>query len=198
MNYEVKMSYVTTGSITLLILLMFIPNQMLFSQSSEELSSSPVLKETIKIVNPITTQNVSTGEELIISGQSSDNTLKNCSVSLIVNDVRPYQYAIASGAGGITDFSQWKFVLHTNYTHIIEGENKITAKLLCTSAPTRWYSVFVNGVPNYSNEEMLSPVQSEVRQDIPTTNLSDIKDTASNNNVMLVSISSQEQLQMPM
>ena len=68
MNYEVKMSYVTTGSITLLILLMFIPNQMLFSQSSEELSSSPVLKETIKIVNPITTQNV-TGEELIISGQ---------------------------------------------------------------------------------------------------------------------------------
>ena len=88
-----------------------------------------MLKETIKIVNPIPTQNVSTGEELIISGQSSDNTLKNCSVSLIVNDVRPYQYAVASGAGGITDFSQWKFVLHTNYTHIIEGENKITAKL---------------------------------------------------------------------
>ena len=29
------------------------------------------------------------------------------------------------------------------------------------SAPTRWYSVFVNGVPNYSNEEMLSPIQSE-------------------------------------
>lgn len=192
MNYEVKMSHVTTGSITLLILLMFIPNQMLFSQSSEELSSSPVLKETIKIVNPITSQNVSTGEELKISGQSSDNTLKNCSVSLIVNDVRPYQYAVASGAGGITDFSQWKFVLHTNYTHIIEGENKITAKLLCTSAPTRWYSVFVNGVPNYSNEEMLSPVQSEVRQDIPTANLSDIKDTGSKNNVMLVSIFSQK------
>ncbi|HEX5920175.1 MAG TPA: metallophosphoesterase [Nitrososphaeraceae archaeon] len=193
MNYGVKMSYVTTGSITLLILLMFIPNQMLFSQSSEELSSSPALKETIKIVNPITTQNVSTGKELIISGQSSDNTLKNCSVSLIVNDVRPYQYAVASGAGGISDFSQWKFVLHTNYTHIIEGENKITAKLLCTSAPTRWYSVFVNGVPNYSNEDVLSPVQSEVRQDIPTTNLSAIKDKASNNNsVMLVSISSQK------
>lgn len=192
MNYGVKMSYVTTGSITLLILLMFIPNQMLFSQSSEELSSSPALKETIKIVNPITTQNVSTGKELIIAGQSSDNTLKNCSVSLIVNDIRPYQYAVASGAGGTTDFSQWKFVLHTNYTHIIEGENKITAKLLCTSAPTRWYSVFVNGVPNYSNEDMLSPVPSQVRQDIPTTNLSDIKDTASNNGVMLVSISSQK------
>ena len=64
MNYEVKMSYVTTGSITLLILLMFIPNQMLFSQSSEELSSSPVLKETIKIVNPIPTQNVSTGRRI--------------------------------------------------------------------------------------------------------------------------------------
>ena len=42
------MSYVTTGSITLLILLMFIPNQMLFSQSSEELSSSPSAKRDNK------------------------------------------------------------------------------------------------------------------------------------------------------
>ena len=144
--------------------------------------------ETIKIVNPITTQNVSTGQELKITGVSSDNSLKNCAVSVIVNDVRPYQTALAKGTDGINDYSEWEFVLRTNYTQIIEGENKITSKLLCTSAPPRWYSVSVNGVPNYSNEEVLSPVQTEEQQNIPTTNLSETNDIDGNNNVLLVSI----------
>jgi len=135
--------------------------------------SSPIPTETIKIVKPITTQNVSSQDELIISGQSSDNNLKNCSVSVIVNDVKPYQNAVAKGSGGATDFSEWEFVLHNNYTHINEGENKITSKLLCASAFPRWYSVFVTGVPNSSNEDVFSPVQSEEQQNIPTTNLSE-------------------------
>jgi len=143
MSGEVKVPYFTMGSITLLIMILLIPNHMINGQSTEELLSPSIPKETIKIINPITTQNVSAGQELSISGLSSDNSLKNCSVSLIVNDVKPYQNAVASGTGGIDDFSQWKFVLHTNYTQIIDGENKITAKLLCSSAPTRWYSVFV-------------------------------------------------------
>ena len=172
------MPYFTTGSIILLILLMFIPNQVSHSQSSE-LSSSTLPTETIKIANPITTQNVSTGGELIISGVSSDNTLKDCSISVIVNDVRPYQIAVAKGTGGINDFSQWEFVLRTSYTQIIEGENKITSKLTCSSAPPRWYSVFVNGVSNNGNEEILppAPVESEGQPNIPVTNLSEITDT---------------------
>ena len=195
MSGEVKAPYFTMGSITLLILMLFFPNQMIYGQSTEELLSSPIPQETIKIVNPITTQNVSTGQELSISGLSSDNSLKNCSVSLIVNDVRPYQNAVASGTGGTDDFSQWKFVLLTNYTQIIDGENKITAKLLCSSAPTRWYSVFVVGVPNISNQGISSTVQSEPPQDLapaPAANVSDIVDTGSNNNIMLVSVFSQK------
>ena len=195
MSGEVKAPYFTMGSITLLILMLFFPNQMIYGQSTEELLSSTIPKETIKIVNPITTQNVSSGQELLISGLSSDNSLKNCSVSLIVNDVKPYQNAVASGPAGTDDFSQWKFVLRTNYTQIIDGENKITAKLLCSSSPTRWYSVFVVGVPNISNQEILSPVQSEPPQDLSTTpaaNVSDIVDTGSNNNIMLVSVFSQK------
>lgn len=186
--------------------MLFFPNQMIYGQSTEESPSSPISQETIKIVNPITTQNVSTGQELSISGLSSDNSLKNCSVSLIVNDVRPYQNADASGTGGIDDFSQWKFVLRTSYTQIIDGENKITAKLLCSKAPTRWYSVFVVGVPNISNQEIsstvqsepqqdLAPVQSEPQQDLPTApaaNISDIVDTGSDNNIILVSVFSQK------
>jgi hypothetical protein len=202
MSGEVNAPYFTMGSITLLVLMLFIPDQMTYGQT-EELLSSTIPQETIKIVDPITAQNVNTGQELSISGLSSDNSLKDCSVSLIVNDVKPYQNADASGTDGITDFSQWKFVLRTNYTQIIDGENKITAKLLCSSAPTRWYSVFVNGVPYSGNQEIVSPVQSQPPQELApvqsqppqelhTANVSDIVDVDSNNNIMLVSVFSQK------
>jgi hypothetical protein len=158
--------------IVLVITFVYPGNHLSFSQNSG-VPSSPIPTETIKIVKPITTQNVSSRDELMISGQSSDNNLKNCSVSVIVNNVKPYQNAVAKGAGGPTDFSEWEFVLHNNYTQIIEGENKITSKLLCASAFPRWYSVFVTGVPNSSNEDVFSPVQSEEQQNIPTTNLSE-------------------------
>ena len=185
---RVTIQRVLVIGIVFLIILAYSANQLLFSQNSSQLSLSPLPLETIKIVNPITTQNVGTGQELIITGVSSDNTLKNCAVSVIVNDVRPYQAAFAKGTDGKNDYSQWEFVLRTNYTQIIEGENKITSKLSCTSAPPRWYSVSVNGVPNYSNEELLSPVQTEEQQNIPTTNLSETSDIDGNNNVLLVSI----------
>jgi hypothetical protein len=149
-------------------------------------------RESIKIDSPISSQNASLGKELIITGHSSDNTAKNCSVSLIVNDVRPYQNAIAKGTGGINDFSEWEFSLRNDYTQIIEGENKITAKLLCMSVPTRWNSVFINGIPGYSNEEILSPLQSGERSEIPTTNLSDVKSIDTNNKTLHVSITPQK------
>ena len=157
--------------IVLVIIFVFPTNHLSFSQNST-VPSSPIPTEIIKIVKPVTTQNVSSQDELIISGQSSDNNSKNCSVSVIVNDVKPYQNAVAKGSGGAADFSEWEFVLHNNYTHINAGENKITSKLFCESASPRWYSVFVNGVPNSSNEDVFSPVQSEDQQNIPTTNLS--------------------------
>ena len=157
----------------ILVIIFVLPrNHLSFSQNST-VPFPPIPTETIKIVKPVTTQNVSSQEELIISGQSSDNNLKNCSVTVIVNDVRPYQKAVAKGSGGATDFSEWEFVLHNNYTHINVGQNKITSKLFCESASPRWYSVFVNGVTNSSNEDVFSPVQSgEQQQNIPTTNMS--------------------------
>ena len=173
--------------IVLVIIFVFPTNHLSFSQNST-VPSSPIPTEIIKIVKPVTTQNVSSQDELIISGQSSDNNSKNCSVSVIVNDVKPYQNAVAKGSGGAADFSEWEFVLHNNYTHINAGENKITSKLQCASAPPRWYSVFVNGVPNSSNEDVFSPVQSEEQQNIPTTNLSGTNEIDGNNNELLVSI----------
>ena len=174
--------------IILLVVLIYPPNQLPFIQNSEALKSEPSLEEWIKIVDPILDQKVSTGKELLISGRSSDTTAKDCLVSVIVNDVKPYQNAVASGPGGPNDFSNWKFLLREEYTPLIEGKNKITAKLLCESAPTRWNGVFVYGDSTYNNYSTLSQVQSNEQLNLPATNLSDNNNVNSNGGALLVSI----------
>ena len=174
---------------------MFTPSQLIFAQSSTK--QLPFLtQESIKILGPVTTQNATVGKDLLISGQSSDDVVKNCSVSVIVNDIRPYQNAFARGTEGMDDFSRWEFALSKNYTHVIEGVNKITAKLLCESAPTRWYSVSVNGIPNLSNVQIAPPqssqIQSVERSNVSETNLSNIEESGNNDSSLLVSILAQK------
>ena len=90
--------------IVLFVFSLYSRNPLLFSQNSTQLPTSAIPTETINIVKPVATQNVSIGDELKISGQSSDNNLKNCSVSVIVNNLKPYQNAVAEGPGGSNDF----------------------------------------------------------------------------------------------
>jgi calcineurin-like phosphoesterase family protein len=175
---------------------MFTSSQLIFAQSSAQQLPFFLQKESIKILSPVTTQNATVGKDIIISGQSSDDAVKNCSVSVIVNDIRPYQNASARGTEGMDDLSRWEFALSNNYTHVIEGMNKITAKLLCESAPTRWYSVFVNGIPNSSNVQIVPPqsslIQSVERSNVSETNLSNIEESGNNDTSLLVSILSQK------
>jgi hypothetical protein len=197
MSGEATLSFrVTISFLSMVILLMFTPSQLIFAQSSAQQLPFLTQKESIKILSPVTTQNATVGKDLIISGQSSDDVVKNCSVSVIVNDIRPYQNAFARGTEGMDDFSRWEFALSNNYTHVIEGMNKITAKLLCESAPTRWYSVFVNGIPNLSNVQIAppqsSPIQSVERSNVSETNLSNIEESGNNDTSLLVSILAQK------
>ena len=196
MSGESTLSFrVTISFLSLVFLLIFTPSQLIFAQSSTK--QLPFLtQESIKILGPVTTQNATVGKDLLISGQSSDDVVKNCSVSVIVNDIRPYQNAFARGTEGMDDFSRWEFALSNNYTHVIEGVNKITAKLLCESAPTRWYSVFVNGIPNLSNVQIVPPqsslIQSVERSNVSETNLSNIEESGNNDSSLLVSILAQK------
>ena len=197
MSGEAALSFrITISFLSLVILLMFTPSHLIYAQSSTEQLPFLTQKESIKILSPVTTQNATVGKDLLISGQSSDDDVKNCSVSVIVNDIRPYQNAFARGIKGLDDFSRWEFVLSNNYTHVIEGMNKITAKLLCESAPTRWYSVSVNGIPNLSNVQIAppqsSPIQSLQRSNVSKTNLSNIEESGNNNTSLLVSILAQK------
>jgi hypothetical protein len=114
--------------------------------------SSPRL-HAVKITSPTRGQEVPSGNNsnLTISGISIANaTTSHCQVSVIVNDVWPYQPAIGTGPGGASDYSKWNFTLSPQYTTIKEGpNNKITAKYTCSDNPRiiSYYSVNVTGVP---------------------------------------------------
>ena len=114
------------------------------SQKTNQQVTNPL---SVKITSPTTGQQVPSGQSLIVSGVSSDNSTSDCKVSVIVNGEKPYQPAIASGTGGINDYSAWNFMIKPTSTIIGEGpENKITSKLECTPNLTKWYSVNVTGV----------------------------------------------------
>ena len=54
--------------------------------------------------------------KLIITGMSTYNSHTNCQVSIIVNNVRPYEHVIATGHNGTNDYSTLKFPLSSKYT----------------------------------------------------------------------------------
>ena len=123
-----------------------------FAQFQNDTSSLPL--PGVNITSPQRGQQIPVNSsDLNISGKSTDKPFADdCQVSVIVNNVKPYQLATASGTTGEdNDFSNWFFTLNSNYTSIKEGANKITAKLSCLSNAvsnntTKWYSINVTGI----------------------------------------------------
>ena len=118
--------------------------------STSSSSQQPMSK--VKITSPTRGQQVPVGKDLTISGTSIDNATAKCEVSVIVNNVKPYQPAIStagpSRTGGAADYSKWKFDITSKYTTIKPGENRITAKYECEDNPAlkSFSSVNVTGV----------------------------------------------------
>jgi hypothetical protein len=113
----------------------------------------------IKIVSPVKSQHIQTGTNLTVTGTSSDNSSTNCQISLLLNDLKPYQKTTPTGksSSGGEDYSSWRYVLNNStYSSIKQGINKITSKMTCvnTDQPrvtnpgvSKWYSINVTGVP---------------------------------------------------
>ena len=102
---------------------------------------------SIKITSHVTGQQVPIGE-LTISGTSTDNATSDCTVYADVNDIKPFQKALASGPGGVNDYSTWTFTYTQSYHLITNGTNNLTSKLSCLSNPmnlTKWNSIDVIG-----------------------------------------------------
>jgi hypothetical protein len=111
-------------------------------------SSSQQHVSKIKITSPTRDQQIPVGKDLTISGTSMDNATSNCQVSVIVNNVKPYQNSAAAGTGGAADYSKWNFVLTSKYTTIKQGENRITARYECVNDPASkgFSSVNITGI----------------------------------------------------
>ena len=87
------------------------------SQFSTELTSHSTPTEWVKIANPIRGQKIAAAQELEVQSESSDSTSKDCEVSVIVNNIRPYQKASAAGPSGDSDFSKWRYAIHEHNTY---------------------------------------------------------------------------------
>jgi hypothetical protein len=151
-------SYILAGMVALAILFTPITISMSYAQTSvTPTHGSPPSQgreHIVKITSPSKGQQVTIGSDLTISGTSSDNTTKDCSVSIIVNGIKPYHNASGNATGGEKDFSKWSFVLTPSYTNIKQGQNKITARFLCTNDPNlvTHSSVNVTGVPSSAHQ----------------------------------------------
>lgn len=127
----------------------------------------------IKITSPHAGDRVDVGE-LTIKGISSDNVTSDCQAYVDWNDQKPYQRVIATGPGGVDDFSNWTFTYNASYHLIKEGTNDLTSKLTCAGSPTnplamdKWYSINVTGDS--------SQVSNAVDLPLPTQPLDDGSD----------------------
>ena len=113
----------------------------------------------LKIVSPVKGQHIPTGTNLTVTGTSSDNSSTNCQISVLLNDLKPYQKTTPTGksSSGGEDYSSWRYVLNNStYSSIKQGINKITSKMTCvnTDQPrvtnpgvSKWYSINVTGGP---------------------------------------------------
>jgi hypothetical protein len=86
--------------------------------SSSSPSSPSKIIHAVKIISPTKNQQVPIGKDLTIMGTSLANASSNCQISVIVNHVRPYQPATATGPEGIKDYSKWNFVITSKYAAI--------------------------------------------------------------------------------
>ena len=99
---------------------------------------------------------LNSNKSLVIQGISKDNATSDCDVSVIINNVKPYQNVQPTGAQGANDYSNWQYTLSSNYTNINEGNNKITSKILCLGGPQTlqaYYSVNITAT-NFTQAQL--------------------------------------------
>jgi hypothetical protein len=143
----------------------------------------------VKITSPAKDQNVPVGE-LQISGTSADNAATNCQVLVDVNDIKPFQKAIATGPDGQNDYSSWSFKYTDAYHLITEGSNELTAKLSCSdkNIKPKWYSVNITGVAN---------PDKDIKPKLHTVNTTEAAKKPAPGNILFTTVASNESSSLP-
>ncbi len=97
---------------------------------------------SIKILSPSKAQKFDVFDKIIIKGISNYNKDNDCTVSIILNNKKPYQEAIPIGNNnGSTDFSKWEFTINKDSDKfvLVDGVNKVTAKNYCNRTNSAVY-----------------------------------------------------------
>ncbi|HZB16789.1 MAG TPA: hypothetical protein VE445_06430 [Nitrososphaeraceae archaeon] len=163
-----------TFGVTILLLYSAVPDyysalQVQAQVQQQQQLPSPIIG--VKITSPSTGQQVPAGE-LTISGTSTDNATTDCTVYADWNNTKPFQKAVATGAGGVNDYSRWTFKYAADYHLITNGTNNLTSKLSCiddstggsTANLTKNYSVNVIGIATTNNTADATSIE-DVQQD---------------------------------
>ena len=128
--------------------------------ASDTVSNITKLTGGVKIISPDKGDLVplNSNNSLVIQGVSKDNVTSDCDVSVIINNVKPYQNVKPTGVQGDNDYSNWQYTVSSNYTNINEGSNKITSKILCLDGPQKlqaYYSVNITAT-NFTQAQLSS------------------------------------------
>lgn len=122
-----------------------VPSHM--STSSSVFSSSD--PADIEIAYPNNDQTTNVNSDLEISGTSNYNPSSICHVAVIINEAKPYKKTIPAGGNIESGYFTWRYIVESDSNIIKQGNNKITARLLCTSVSgddiRKWDSVTVIG-----------------------------------------------------
>jgi hypothetical protein len=161
------------------------PSYMYASSLGSSLSSS---SPDIEIVSPNSDQTANTESDLEILGISNYDPLNTCHVSVIINDVKPYRKTIPTGGDMKSDYSTWNYVIESDSNTIRQGDNKITARLLCAGENgediRKWDSVAVIGQSskerdsgNLNKETMALTLETESTPGISSPTIEIDRDT---------------------
>ena len=132
-------------------------------------SALPPYQQTsfdVKITDPAEGKQVAIGKNLTLLGTSNYNPTSNCGVFIIVDGIKPYQKTTPIGQAGGNDYSKWKYTLTPAYAGTIEeGNNRITAKLVCQTNPvplTTFHSIYVTGMNVPKQHSAITPNNATV------------------------------------
>ena len=153
LNFRTLASYVGITMVTMLLFSLWIDISWIDTTFAAALPN----KAEVKITSPSKGQQVQPGG-ILVSGTSSANATTDCTVSVVINGIRPYQRAVPTGHGGANDYSNWTFTATQGYTVIKQGQNKMTAKMSCPQNLnfTKFYSVNVTGVAGKAQQQLVN------------------------------------------
>jgi hypothetical protein len=149
---------------------------------SDTVSNTTKLSGGVKIISPDKGDLVplNSNNSLVIKGVSKDNVTSDCDVSIIINNVKPYQNVNPTGVQGDNDYSNWQYTLASNYTNINEGSNKITSKILCLDGPQKLQAFYsVNITATNFTQAQLSSYNMSLESSNSTTNSGNMSQAAS-------------------